>query len=56
MGLLDKLISSIVAVVAGLLGFGMLVGGAREAAFGSQTVGTIIVVVGIILLVFATKL
>lgn len=56
MGIIDTLFDSIVKVIAGLLGFGMLFGGAQQAAFGSQTIGTIVALVGVVLLVFAARL
>jgi len=55
MGLLDKLVASVVTVVAGLLGFGLLMAGSKEAAFGSNGLGMGVAFAGIILLVFAAK-
>ncbi len=55
MGLLDKLVASVVTVVAGLLGFGLLMAGGQQAAFGSDGLGTGMALVGIVLLVFAAK-
>lgn len=55
MGLINKFVASIVTVVAGLLGFGLLMAGSKQAAFGSNALGMGIAVVGIILLVFAAK-
>lgn len=56
MGLVDTLVNSIVSVVAGLLGFGMVIGGAQEATFGSGAIGTVAVLIGIVLLVFAVRI
>lgn len=56
MGLLNTLFNSAVAVFAGLLGFGLLFAGSQQAATGSGGMGTVVAIVGIILLVFATKL
>ncbi len=55
MGLFSKLVESIVAVIAGLLGFGFLVAGGQQAAYGGGISGTIIVLIGIVLLLFAAK-
>ncbi|WP_256403872.1 hypothetical protein [Halorubrum salinum] len=55
MGLFDKFVESIVAVIAGLLGFGFLVAGGQQAAYDGGIGGTIMVVIGIVLLVFAAK-
>ncbi|MFC4553592.1 MULTISPECIES: hypothetical protein [Halorussus] len=56
MGIVGTLKTSIVKVVAGLLGFGVLMAGGREVTFGSEPVGTVMVLIGIVLLVFAAKL
>lgn len=56
MGIIDTLFDSAVKVIAGILGFVMLLSGAQQAAFGSSTVGTVVGLLGIILLVFATRL
>jgi hypothetical protein len=42
-------------VVAGLIGLGLFFGGAQQATYGNQTVGTIVFLAGIILLVFAAR-
>jgi len=55
MGLMGKLIESIVAVIAGLLGFGFLVAGGQQAAYGGGAIGTIMVLIAVVLLVFAAK-
>jgi len=55
MGLTDTLIQSVVKVVSGLLGFGFFLGGGQQAAFGSETVGTVRALVGLVLMVFAAK-
>ena len=56
MGLLNMLFNSAVAVLAGLFGFALLVTGSQQAATGSSGMGTVVALVGIILLVFATRL
>lgn len=55
MGLVDTLVSSIVQVVAGILGFVLFIVGGQQAAFGSNAIGMVIALVGVILLVFAAK-
>lgn len=54
MGLIDQLLASAVAVIAGLLGFGMLFSGAVYTS-SNETVGVIVALVGIVLLVFAKR-
>ncbi|WP_158413718.1 hypothetical protein [Haladaptatus cibarius] len=56
MGIMDAMISSIIQVISGLLGFALLFGGAQQAAFGSGTFGTIVALIGIVLILFASKL
>lgn len=56
MGILDTIINSFMVVIAGILGFGMFIGGAQQAAFGNETVGGVTALIGIVLLVFATRL
>lgn len=55
MGFVDTLVNSVVQLVAGLLGFGMLISGAQQSAYGSQTVGTIVFLLGIVLIIFAAR-
>ena len=57
MGLLDTLFESVVKVVAGLVGFGMFIGGAQYGALGNnQTIGIVFFLIGIVLIVFAARL
>lgn len=56
MGILNTLINSTVSVLAGLLGFGLLLYGSQQVAYGSNGIGTFVAILGIILLVFASKL
>lgn len=55
MGVVDTIFNSIVVVVAGLLGISLMVAGGREAALGSQSVGTVMFILGIVSIVFATR-
>lgn len=56
MGITNTLVNSTVKVIAGLLGFAIFMAGGQQAMYGSDTVGTIMALVGIILMVFAAKL
>lgn len=56
MGIVDALVSSTIQVIAVLAGFGLFIGGSQQAAFGSGTLGTIVALVGVILLVFAARM
>lgn len=55
MGIVDALVNSTIKVIAGLLGLGFFLGGGQQAA-SNGTVGTIMILVGVILLVFAARL
>lgn len=54
MGLKDTLISSIVKVVSGLAGFVLFFAGGQTAVT-SGTIGTIMLLAGVVLMVFAAK-
>jgi hypothetical protein len=56
MGIIDTLVNSAVTVFAFILGFGLLMTGGQQAATGSGGMGTVIALVGIILLVFGARL
>lgn len=55
MGLLNTLIESIVAVIAGILGIGFILVAAQSAASGNNTIGGVMFLIGIVSLVFASK-
>lgn len=55
MSLMSALVESIVSVIAGLLGFALLVGGGQLAAGGSSGSGILIFLIGMVLIVFAVK-
>lgn len=56
MGFIDALVASAVKVVSGILGFGLFLAGGQQATFGSEAVGTLMALIGIVLLVFAARL
>lgn len=56
MGIVDALVASVVKVISGLLGFGLFLAGGQQATFGSETIGVIMALIGIIFLVFAARL
>ncbi|AEH39519.1 hypothetical protein [Halopiger xanaduensis] len=54
-GIIDALINSAIQVVAVLFGFGFLLTGAQRTTYGSEPVGMIMFLVGVVLLVFAAR-
>jgi len=56
MGVIDTLINSVVSVIAFILGLVTLIAGSLQVTSGSQIMGYIVFLLGIILLVFSAKL